>query len=312
MRPFRHVALVLVVAVLVTSCGSARDLVDDVPGVTIQPSDQVDGATDPTSTGDPTSPEPDSGSPDTATDPDVAPTRPPGSTATDQVPQATPVSDGGAVGANGPAMLRGDRARLVIEVDVQEGVAMDQAAVDHLVDELRRHVDKPGGITFAGGNTFASDRTEWSVGDLREAAAANRTTSSTADSVSVHVLYVRGGFHQDGEETAAIGVAYTASSVAVFPERWAGLGALLGSSRAIERAVLVHEFGHLFGLVNLTYESEIDHEDPQHPGHSSSQQSVMFHAIESTLIGQVFSGPPPDRFDDADAADLAGLRSGRY
>lgn len=311
-RPVRALALALAVAVLATACGSAQDLVDDVPGVTFGPSEQVDGSADPSPTTGPTAPDGDGGSTGGATDPDTAPTEPVGASATEQNPQTTPVNDAGAVGVNGPAMLRGDRAQLVIEIDVQQGITVDQAAVDHLVDEVRRHVDKPGGITFAGGNTFASDRTEWSAGDLREAAAANRTTSSTGDAVSVHVMYVRGGFYQDGEQTAAIGVAYSASNVAIFPERWAGLGTLLGSSRAIERAVLVHEFGHLFGLVNLTYASEIDHEDPEHPGHSSSQQSVMFHAIESTLIGQVFSGPPPDRFDDADAADLAGLRSGRY
>ncbi len=124
------------------------------------------------------------------------------------------------------------------------------------------------------------------------------------------MLYVRGSHAQDGEQTNAIGLAYSASTIALFPERWSGLGSLLGSDRAVERAVLVHELGHLLGLVNLTYQSPIDHEDPEPRGHSSNQASVMFHAIESTLIGQVFSGPPPDRFDEADAADLEGLRTG--
>lgn len=312
MRTFKFLALALAATSALTACGSAQELVDDIPGVSIGPSDGAPSVSD---SGAPTEPDSAPSGQDATTaptEPGQQPTEPPQSTDTNAPQAPTPVNDAGGVGANGRAMLRGDRARLVIEIDVQEGVTVDQAAVDHLVDEVSRHVDKSQGIVFVGSNTFASDRTEWTAADLREVAAANRTTSSTADEVSVHVLYVRGGFYQDSEETAAIGVAYTASNIALFPERWAGLGTLLGSSRAIERAVLVHEFGHLFGLVNLTYQSDIDHEDPNHRGHSSNQQSVMFHAIESTLIGQVFSGPPPDRFDDADAADLAGLKSGRY
>jgi hypothetical protein len=311
MTHFRRLTAAIATAVALTACAGAGEIVDGIPGV----------GSEPPGTSMPTDPGATSGPSDVPTGPDGSPlaTEPgqqasgvPEPTATGQTPASAAVDDGGRVGANGPAMLRGERPRLVIEVDVQQGVTFDQAALDHLVDEVARHVDKPEGIVFAGSNAFASDRTEWTASDLRDVAAANRSTASTADQVSVHILYVRGGFHRDGEQTAAIGVAYTASNVAIFPQRWAGLGALLGSDRAIERAVLVHELGHLFGLVNLTYESEIDHEDPDHPGHSSSTQSVMYHAIESTLIGQVFSGPPPDRFDQADAADLAGLKSGRY
>lgn len=313
MRHARSIAIALLAAVVLTACGAADQLVDDLPGGgsepppgTAQPGSGGQSTVDPSGT-DGTEPS------DTTTGTDPQATEPSQPDATEPPAQsATPVNDAGGVGANGRAMLRGDRSRLVIEIDVQQGVTVDQAAVDHMVAEVSRYVDKSEGVVLAGGNTFASDRTQWTVGDLRDAAAANRSTFSDDTQVSVHVLYVRGGLYRDGEETAAIGVAYSASNVALFPDRWAGLGTLLGSSRAIERAVLVHELGHLFGLVNLTYRSDIDHEDPDYPGHSSNQRSVMYHAIESTLIGQVFSGPPPDQFDDADAADLAGLKSGRY
>ncbi len=225
---------------------------------------------------------------------------------------AAAVDDFASVGFHGPAMLRGSVDRLVVEVDTQNGVSVSQSALDHLVATMRQLVDKPGGVVLSGGNSFASDRTQWSSGDLREVASQNRDTASGGGTVSVYVLYVRGGFTSNGEETNAIGVAYNASEMALFPDRWEGLGGLLGSDAAIERAVLVHEWGHLLGLVNIGYESEIDHEDPEHSGHSSNRGSVMYWAIESTLISQIFSGPPPDSFDDADVADLEGIRSGKY
>jgi hypothetical protein len=233
-----------------------------------------------------------------------------GSASSSRVP---PVNDLGGVGANGRAILRGSIPRLVVEVDRQAGVGPSQEALDHLRGTLDAVTDKPGGIVFSAGNQFSSSRTSWTAADLRAAAAANRSNRSGGGTVVIYVLYVRGGFVEGGEQTAAIGLATNASEAALFPERWASLGAqVLGGARAIERAVLVHELGHLLGLVNLTYRSAIDHEDPAHPGHSRNQGSVMFHAVETTLIGTLFNGPPPDGFDAADRADLDGLRTGRY
>lgn len=225
--------------------------------------------------------------------------------------ELTPVDDLGAVGRNGRAMLRGDRPRLVVEIDVQEGVAPSQRAVDHLIAILAQHADKPGGIALGGGNTFSSDRTGWTAADLRDVAATHRSTSSGRDVVSLYVLYVRGGFVDDGEETNAIGVAHRASEIAMFPDRWGGLPDVLGSSERIERAVLVHELGHTLGLVELTYDSDHDRQDPDYPGHSANRDSVMYWAVETTLVGQVFNGPPPDSFDAADVDDLTALREGR-
>lgn len=308
----RRVALACTLAVVLTACS---DL----------PSEVAPGAVDPGTTDQPADNGPDHSDGARASDhPTAAAT--PGDGATparpgtepdpgqgQQLPATTPAEDAGGVGGNGRAILRGDRASVVVEIDVQQGVTVDDVAVSHLLDTIRQVADKPGGVALTGGNAFVSDRTEWTAADLRSAVAANRTTATTDDQVSIHVLYVAGSHHHDGGgETEAIGLAFSASTIALFPDRWSGLGTLLGSSRAIERAVLVHELGHLLGLVNLTYTSDIAHEDPDHEGHSSNQGSVMHWAIESTLIGQFFTGPPPDRFDADDHADLEGLRTGKY
>lgn len=307
----RPVVALVAAAVLATACAGAGDVVEDVASQASTAADDVASAVDDAASDVEQQP---SGEPGPTTG-EPAPTggapAPPEPTSTPtRAPATTPVDDDGPLGANALAMLRGDRPRLVLEVDVQSGAALSQAALDHLVDELSRHLDKSE-ITFAGANEVASDDESWTVDDLRAAVAENRTTASDDQQVSVHVLVLRGGFAGDDGEGEAIGLAYGASTVALWPGRADGIGGVLGSREGVERAVLVHELGHLLGLVNLVYESDIDHEDPEHPGHSSSQGSVMFHAVETTLVGQVFGGPPPDRFDDADASDLEGLRTGR-
>lgn len=307
----RYLAVWVAVVSAISACGPGGPVEDDgsSPAVTSPAAETPTadaGAMPPTAT--PTSGAGATGAPNPTTT-----SSPPGSTAPPGEENAPAVStdDHGPVGANGRAYLRPAHPILIVEIDVQEGADPDPAAIDHLASTIRRYADKRE-VRFAGGNTFPSERREWTRSDLRRVADAHRRHRSDAQAATLYVLYVRGAFHQDGERTEAVGVAHSASEIALFPERWSGLGGLVSGSTAIERAVLVHEFGHVLGLVNLTYESDIDHEDPEHPGHSSNRRSVMFWAVETTLIGQVFDGPPPDEFDDADRADIEGLRTGRY
>lgn len=300
-RTRRRTVALLAASMVLGACNVASTVADGIKDVATDAADAVSEAVNDGASGgaEPAGP----GQPDSA----------PGGGGEAPAPGGlgAPVDDFSSVGFNGPAMLRGAVQRLVLEIDVQEGVQVSQSAVDHLVATMRQVADKPGGIVLAGGNTFASGETRWTPALMREVAKANRSNYSDSGTVVVYLLYLDGGFVADGQETSAIGVAHNASEIGVFPGRWEGMS-LLGSSSNIERAVVVHEWGHLLGLVNIGYTSEIDHEDSGHPGHSSNKGSVMFHAVDSTLIGQVFSGPPPASFDDADLADLEGLRSGKY
>lgn len=220
--------------------------------------------------------------------------------------RAPPVDDLAGVGANAEALLRPEVPRLVVEVAVQEGVAADPQAIDHLVGILEREADKPEGVE-AVRTTFADDRERWSPQDLRQVADEQRTRWSDEQTATVFVLYVRGAF----EDEDAIGVAYNASEAALFPERWEGLlEGLLATDADVERAALTHEVGHLLGLVELVYDSAHDREHPDAPGHSRSEDSVMHPAVETTAVGRVFDGPPPDDFDAADRDDLEQQRTG--
>lgn len=302
---------VMLLAATVTACAPrevpqrAREVASEVVEVASEvfsevPEPQPDGPTQ-TGTADGDAPDhrPDRRSDDAGGDGDAAPAPP--------APHRTATDDLGRVGANGRAMLASDVATLVVEMDVQEGADPDPGAVEHLMRVLRSVVDKR--VVAAGGNVFAADGSVWTPADLRAVAADNRQHLSGGDTVVVYLLYVRGRF----QDQTALGVVTNASEAALFPDRWRdSLGTLLGGAHQVERAVLVHEVGHLFGLVNLTYRSDIAREDADHPGHSSNRGSVMFWAIESTAVGQLFSGPPPDDFDDADRADLQALATGRY
>jgi hypothetical protein len=224
----------------------------------------------------------------------------------------------GPLGSLCRTYLRGDVPRLVIEVDAQQGAALPEGVLAHLSDALAAVVDKPGGVVVQDGGGVPGGAQPWTLDAVRSLAAATRDVPHGGDTAVMHVLSLRGEPDQaepapgTTDIRASIGIAFDAGEFVVFPDRVDSLAALLGGVEAVLRAVTVHEAGHLLCLVGISYDSELDHEDPEHPGHSRDRGSVMFHAIETTAIGQLFSGPPPSAFAAADLADLDGLRSGRY
>lgn len=214
---------------------------------------------------------------------------------------AAALDDHGALGSLGPELLDPGIARAQLEIDGSEGVDLSGSARDALVDRLADHGGKA--VEFAGRDTLPS-RDTWSNGQLRAVGREHRATSSTTGSVAVHVLAVSGE-HENG---STLGVALDASTFALFPEAMRGglLGGLSGDD--VEVSVAVHELGHLFGLVDLTGEGEF-HEDPEHPNHSESRDSVMHWAIETDAVSQVFDGPPPTTFDEADRREMERIRT---
>ena len=212
-------------------------------------------------------------------------------------------NDLGPLGAMCRPMLRAKS--LTVEIDWQAGAKPEASAVDHLVSVLRSVV--AGDVTLAGGTEIPGQGDTWTTAALQGLAAAHRSQYSHDDAAALYVLSVRGNFHEE----AALGVAHRASEVALFPDRMGGLTALLGGRAALERAVLVHEAGHLLCLVNIGFSSAHDREDAEHPHHSSDRSSVMHWAIDTSAVSTLFNGPPPADFTAQDRDDLARLRTGQ-
>ena len=121
----------------------------------------------------------------------------------------------------------------------------------------------------------------------------------------MHLYFLRGGF---AESDTVLGVSVRSDVAAVFSDRVDEAAGLVGNRGRIEDAVTMHEAGHLLGLVDLFLRT--GRADTDHPGHSRSTRSVMYYAVESTLVGSILDGGPPTSFDRDDLADLATIRTG--
>ena len=125
-------------------------------------------------------------------------------------------------------------------------------------------------------------KTTWSSDDVRDARWKHGGHAMGSDTLHWYFLFPKGAHNDD----SVLGVAVDASTVAVFQDTSDSVN-FLGrpSADEIERAVTVHEAGHLLGLVNLVYQSPIDHEDPDHPGHSNNEDSVRTGQLKAVALG---------------------------
>lgn len=191
---------------------------------------------------------------------------------------------------------------LYIEVDHVDGQAPASSATDLLQQRANDRLNKPDGITLET-DAIGPGRSSWSQGDLRNAEDDHRDRRPSGNSMVLYVLYVDG---ESKERENAIGVKYGPTSVAIFKEKIRS-GSLTGlSTTAAERAVLIHEFGHVLGLVGCGISMVEDHKSTRPEAgdcHSDNSDSVMYYAVETSEIGLI-SGGPSDQFDAKDIADI--------
>ena len=189
-----------------------------------------------------------------------------------------------------------------MERAAQPGASVSTAAFDRGARVLADVTDKP--VDVRRQVELASADSDWSAEEVRQAADATAKVPQGNGRAVLRVLLLK---RFEGSEQV-LGVAVRGDVLALFVDSMAGAATPLVGRSVIEEAVLLHELGHVLGLVDLARDT--GRADKEHPGHSSNTASVMYWAVESDLITQVFSGAPPREFDAADLADLRALRDG--
>ena len=186
---------------------------------------------------------------------------------------------------------------LVIEIDWVAGYRPDPSAVDHLLKVLRSSIRKP--VSARGGNELAPQGGPYYPSQIKTLAEA-RDRHSEGSIAAIWIVYLDGRL---AANRRAAGAAISATVMAIFPDRLRESGDAEGG---LEAATLVHEMGHLLGLINIGYTSPRPREDPKYPGHSSNRGSVMHWSVEAASGSDAL----PSTFDEDDLADLRGLADG--
>ena len=193
-----------------------------------------------------------------------------------------------------------------LEINYVTGHSPDSDALNLLKQRIKEVTDKS--TVTVSQSSFGSTQSSYTLEEILEIENEERSRFKSGNTFVIHILYLNGEY-KDNDQT--LGLAYSGTSFVMFKEKIEDAAFLLISAKDIEKSVIVHEFGHLLGLVNNGYQSPHDHEDPQHPHHSNNEDSVMYWAIESQDIANQIDGEPPNNFDSYDLDDLNLMKQGK-
>lgn len=191
--------------------------------------------------------------------------------------------------------------RLTVEIAFQQSIGPPPAtAVSTLLDRINETCSKA--VVSVDEHGFASSATTFGDNDLANLDQQMRQHWPDPGSMSLFYLYLDGTY---AAQSAVIGLAFRASSIAIFEGAILADTSLLGDATAVTTTVMIHEFGHELGLVGIF--GFAPNEDHTHPPHSNDPNDVMYWAVDTTQIALLGSSPPT-QFDSADLSDLSSVK----
>tara|TARA_R110002049_G_scaffold90785_3_gene227275 strand:- start:305 stop:1102 length:798 start_codon:yes stop_codon:yes gene_type:complete len=126
----------------------------------------------------------------------------------------------------------------------------------------------------------AQNKSSWTSEDLQVLESKFRKTIPTGSQASVFVVFLKGNYNQDGVTNPnIIGVSLAGTTlIAIFKDvvESASAGSPQSVAKFMEQSTLVHEFGHVVGLVDNGLNMSTPHIDEEHGHHCDNPNCVMF------------------------------------
>ncbi|MBZ9729779.1 hypothetical protein LB467_08755 [Salegentibacter sp. JZCK2] len=184
-----------------------------------------------------------------------------------------------------------------IEIVYVNGYAPNEAALANFKNFLEERTFKPDGINISLRAVSPSGKTEFSIEDIVEIEKETRTIYNAGDEIAVYIYIADGSSEKDEDNKFTLGSAFRNTSMVIYAKTIQDFAARPNapSESDIEAAVLNHEFGHLFGLVDIGIEPQSDHKDEDNAGHCNIEDCLMRASIEfgSGIIDEIEGGRVP-------------------
>ncbi len=184
-----------------------------------------------------------------------------------------------ATGASANDILSNDNFdRLVIEIGFVAGFRPTTAAMTEFEEYLRERTFKEDiEIIFNEIPSPAEEALE--LQEIADFETQHRTAYNDGSTIAIYIFFADAPADSDDNENGLVtlGAVYRNTSMVIYESTIRRLSdrSSLVTTADVEAATLNHEFGHLFGLVNLGTPVVNDHEDPEAQNHCVINPCLM-------------------------------------
>lgn len=178
--------------------------------------------------------------------------------------------------------------KILIEIAYVTGFKPSEGAMDDFVLYLKEHSFKEN-IELSYKELSSPDKETLTLEDIDELEQENRTAYNDGTTLSFYIYFADAPSDEDVEEEdlVTLGAVYRNTSMVIYEKTIINLASTSFSITAedIETPTINHEFGHLFGLVNLGFEEDLlnplktnminPHEDSEAASHCTTIGCLM-------------------------------------
>jgi len=182
--------------------------------------------------------------------------------------------------------------KLKVEIAYVQGFRPTQEAMNEFVLYLKNHTFKEE-IEMIFRELPSPEKETLSIQEIADLEAENRTVYNNGDTLGIYIYFADAPSDEDDEEAGLVtlGAVYRNTTMVVHEvtvRRLAGLSNQINDVD-IETATINHEFGHLFGLVNLGTTPVNDHEDIESDNHCNVIGCLMRAELQFSSSGKSFA-----------------------
>lgn len=184
-----------------------------------------------------------------------------------------------ATGASANDILSNDSFdKLLVEIAYVSGFRPTVEAMTDFTDFLQQHTFKQN-IEIIYTELDSPDEEDLTLQEIADLESENRTAYNDGNTLAIYIYFADSPSEGDEEEEGLVtlGAVYRNTSMVIHEvtvRKLAAQSAFI-SNADVETATLNHEFGHLFGLVNLGTNMVNAHEDADAENHCDVQGCLM-------------------------------------
>lgn len=171
-----------------------------------------------------------------------------------------------------------DYDKLLIEIDYVSGFAPTDEAIANFEEFLLARTYKET-IEFKYSSVTSPNEETLTLDEIVDLETENRNEFNDGTTLAIHLYFADAPSDSDSDEEGLVtlGAVYRNTSMIIYESTVQEMGNRSSAVTVadVETATLLHEFGHLFGLVNLSTQSVNEHEDPDAKNHCNVEGCLM-------------------------------------